>query len=54
MYIVRTKDHEFVDLKVARLLSKVCAFCEEEGHAIMDCPLVFFHTRIDIARHTEL
>jgi hypothetical protein len=43
-----------VDLKVARLLSRVCAFCEEEVHAIMDCPFVPFHIKASIARHVEL
>ncbi len=43
-----------MDLEVAKLLSKVCAFCEEEGHAIMDYPFVPFHTRTCIARHVEL
>jgi hypothetical protein len=32
---------------------KVYAFCDE-GHAIMDCPFVPFHIRINIARHVEL
>ncbi len=50
----KTKDHESMDLEVAKLLSKVCAFCEEEGHVIMDCPFVPFHIRIGITRHVEL
>jgi len=37
-----------------RLLSKVCAFCEEERHAIMDCPFVPFHIKACIAKHVEL
>jgi len=37
-----------------RLLLKVCAFCEEEGHAIMDFPFVLFHIKVNIARHVEL
>jgi hypothetical protein len=41
-------DHEFVDLEMVKLLSKVCAFCEE-GHAIMDCPFVPFQIIISIA-----
>jgi len=53
-YTTETKDHEFVDLKVAILLSRVCAFYEEEGHVIMDCPFVPFHIRVGIARHVEL
>jgi hypothetical protein len=43
-----------VDLKVAKLFSKICAFCEEEGHEIMDCPFVFFHIKTCITRHMEL
>jgi hypothetical protein len=43
-------DHEYVDLKMIKLLSKVCAF-SEEGHAIMDCLFMPFHIRIGIARH---
>ncbi len=42
-YIVETWDHEFVDLEMIMLLSKVYAFCKEEGHAIMDCLFVHFH-----------
>jgi hypothetical protein len=37
-----------------RLFSRVYAFCEEERHAIMDCPFVPFHIRVGIARHVEL
>ncbi len=36
------------------LLSKLCAFCEEKGHAIMDCPFVPFHIKTSIVRHVEL
>jgi hypothetical protein len=36
------------------LLSKVCAFCEEKGHVIMDCPFVPFHIKACIAKHVEL
>jgi predicted N-acetyltransferase YhbS len=43
-----------MDLKVVRLLSKVCAFCEEQGHPIMDCPFVPFHIKVSIAGHVEL
>ncbi len=43
-----------MDLEVAILLSRICAFCEEEGHAIMDCPFVPFHIKVGIARHVEL
>ncbi len=41
-YIIETRDHELLDLEVVKLLSRVYAFCEEEGHAIMDCPFVPF------------
>jgi hypothetical protein len=37
-----------------RLLSKVYAFCEKEGHAIMDCPFMPFHIKAGISRHVEL
>ncbi len=50
---IETQDHEFMDLEMVKLLSKVCAFCEE-GHAIMDFPFVPFHIKIGIARHVEL
>jgi hypothetical protein len=43
-----------MDSKVVILLSKVCAFCDEEGHAIMDYPFMFFHIKASIARHVEL
>jgi hypothetical protein len=43
-----------VDLEVIKLLLKVCAFCEEEIHAIMDCPFMPFHIIIGITRHVEL
>jgi hypothetical protein len=42
-----------VDSEVARLLSKVCAFCEE-GHAIMGCPSIPFHIKASFVRHVEL
>jgi hypothetical protein len=54
MYTIKTKDHEFVDLEVAKLLSRVCSFCEEEGHVIMDFPFVPFHIRTCIAKHVKL
>jgi hypothetical protein len=50
-YIIETRDHEYVDLKVAKLLSKVCAFCEEKGDAIMNCPFVPFHIKASIVKH---
>jgi hypothetical protein len=53
-YIVKTRDHEFVDSELIRLFSRVCAFYEEEGHVIMDCPFVPFHIRVSIVRHVEL
>jgi hypothetical protein len=52
-YTVKTRDHEYVDLEVVKLLSRVYAFCEE-GHVIMDCPFVFFHIRTSIIRHVGL
>jgi hypothetical protein len=53
-YIAKTRNHEYVYSKVAILLSKVCAFCEEEGHAIMDYPFVPFHIKVGIIKHVEL
>ncbi len=53
-YTFETWDHEHVDLEVVRLLSKVCALCEKEGHAIMDCPFVPFHIKTCIVKHVEL
>jgi hypothetical protein len=52
-YIIKTWDHEYVDLEMIRLLSKVFAFYEEEGHAIMDCPFVPFHIKTSIVKHVE-
>jgi hypothetical protein len=52
-YTTETWDHEYVDLKMVRLLSRVCTFCEEEGHVIMDCPFVPFHIKTSIVRHTK-
>ncbi len=52
--IAETWDHEYVDLEMVKLFSRVCAFCEEKGHAIMDCPFVPFHIKAGIARHVEL
>jgi hypothetical protein len=43
-----------VDSEVVRLFSKVCALCEEEGHAIMDYLFVPFHIKTSIVRHVEL
>jgi hypothetical protein len=42
-----------MDSEMIRLLSRVYAFCEEEGH-VMDCPCVPFHIRVNIVRHVEL
>ncbi len=53
-HITETHDHEFVDSEVVRLLLRDYAFCEEEGHVIMDYPFVPFHIKIGIARHVEL
>ncbi len=30
-YTTETRDHEFVDSKTIKLLSKVCAFCEKKN-----------------------
>jgi hypothetical protein len=35
-----------MDLEMIRLLSRVYALCEEEGHAIMDFPFVPFHIKV--------
>jgi hypothetical protein len=53
-YAIETWVHESMDLEMIKLLSTVCAFYEEEGNAIMDCPFVPFHIRTCIARHVEL
>jgi len=42
-YTTKTQDHESMVLKMIRFFSKVYAFCEKEGHVIMDCPFVPFH-----------
>jgi len=42
-----------VDLKVVRLFSRIYAFCEDKGHAIMDFPFVHFHIRVGIAKDVE-
>jgi hypothetical protein len=39
---------------MVKLISRVCAFCEKKGHAIMDCPFVPFHIKVGIVRHVEL
>jgi hypothetical protein len=43
-----------MDLEMVKLLSKVCAFCDEEGHVTMDCLFEPFHIRACIVRHVEL
>ncbi len=53
-HIAKTWDHESENSKMIKLLLRVCPFCEEEGHVIMDCPFVPFHIRAGIARHVEL
>jgi len=53
-YTIKTWDHKSMDLEMIRLLSKAYAFCEEEGHAIMDCPFMPFHIKTSITRHVEL
>jgi len=50
-YTTETRDRMFMDSEVVRLLLIVCAFYEEEGHVIMDCPFVPFHIKAGIARH---
>jgi hypothetical protein len=53
-HTIETRDYEYVDSKMIMLLSKVCAFCEKERHAIMDCPFVHFHIKTSIVKHVEL
>ncbi len=53
-YKIETRDHESIDLEIVILLSKVCVFCEEERHVIMDYPFVPFHTRAGITKDVEL
>ncbi len=53
-YTTEKWDHESMDLEMVRLISKVCAFCEEKRHAIMDCPFVPFHIKASIVKHVEL
>jgi hypothetical protein len=43
-----------MDSEMVRLISRVCAFCDEEGHAIMDYPFVPFHIKVNIVRDVEL
>ncbi len=43
-----------MDSKMIKLHSKVCAFYQEKGHAIMDCPFVPSHIKAGIAKHVEL
>jgi hypothetical protein len=43
-----------MDLEMVKLLSEVCAFCEEEKHTIMNCPFVPFHIRVGIVKGVEL
>jgi hypothetical protein len=43
-----------MDSEIISLLSRVYAFCEEEGLEIMDCPFVPFHIIASIVRHVEL
>jgi len=53
-YTAKTWDREFVDSKMIKLLSRVYTFYVEEGHAIMDCPIVPFHIKVGSVRHVEL
>jgi hypothetical protein len=39
---------------MVRLVLRVCALCEEDGHVIVDCFFVPFHIKVGIARHVEL
>ncbi len=48
------KQNTQLNSKVLELLSRIYAFYEEEGHAIMDYPFEPFHTRESIDRHVEL
>jgi hypothetical protein len=42
-----------MDSEVIILFSKFYAFYEEEGHEVMDCPLMPFHIKTSIAKHVE-
>jgi hypothetical protein len=53
-YTIDTHDHEYVDSKMVKLLPRVCALFEEEGHAIMEYPFVPFHIKACIIRHVEV
>ncbi len=53
-YTIERHDHEYMDSKTVRLISRVCTFCEEKGHAIMDCLFMHFHIRACIPRDVEL
>jgi hypothetical protein len=53
-YTTEKQNHEFVDLGMIKLLSRVYALYEEQGYAIMDYPFVPFHIRADIAKHVGL
>ncbi len=52
-YIVETQEHESLDLKEVKFLSKVFAFCDED-YVIMNYCFVPFHIKTSIARHVEL
>jgi hypothetical protein len=39
---------------MVKLFLRVCAFCEEKKHVVMDCPFLPFHIKVGIARHMEL
>jgi hypothetical protein len=43
-----------MDSEVVKLLLRACAFYEEEGNGIMDCPFVPFHIKAGTARHVKL
>jgi hypothetical protein len=39
---------------MVKLLPRVYAFYEEEGHAIMDCPFMAFHIKSKYCWHVDL
>jgi hypothetical protein len=53
-HIAKTQNHESMDLEMIRLLLRVYAFSEEEGHAIMDYLFMPFHIKVRITRYVEL
>jgi hypothetical protein len=51
-YITEKWDHESMDSKMVRLISKLWTSYQEKGHVIMDCLFVPFHIRA--SKHVEL